>query len=803
MVRLRRIITSGFRGARYPLELDLTGSCRSIAIFGENATGKSTITDAIEWFFKDRVEHLWREDCKQEALRNICLNEKEDSLVTLEFSNAGVSCEKRLTKSLATVESNKGQAFKDYKARAADERLVLRTAYLTEFINKRKGEKRTEIAHIIGYEALVDFRRLILSGLNSLEKDSDFTNAKRNQEVAQARLMTLAGEVVTRERDLFSKANQLVSQFQPRIQIVDEESYSQCIEELKGKIGQQHKAERRLKLGELRRACESLTRAVRTSCESEGKFLGPYSRLVENKEKVKLLDIEQFLSKGREILDKGLAEPNRCPFCGSEPVDLDHVKEEVARRIEELASIRKEFQATGSAKANWVSGLREVSRLAVDLERKWAGLDVTTELATLVRNAATGAIALMELVEGKFAQYQRVSEDSGRKQTTKRLVDSLEDRMKKADLEVKALELTTEEQAVVETIQTLNDLKSAFGEYRHNTKTKESFERQIRTLAKVRDEFIKVQNTAFQDVLDLMSSDISKYYLFLHPPKNENVDDVKLRIVGEEGIEFEYSFHGRKAYPPMKYLSESHLNSLGLALFLASVKLFNKENNFFVLDDAVTSLDGGHRVRLLRLLQAEFNDWQILLLTHERHWFEIIKKELASVGWIICEVDWDRENGVQLRGVPADLRGLIDLKRSQGHDVANDVRTLLEAVLKEICHNVQVKLAFRYNDRNEERMTGELLSELRRTLNEKAPAIKDHPIFNQIQTSNFLGTKGSHDRPKEISKGEMDVALEDIDMLASLFRCEKCGYLVSRDRFVDAQRKITCRCGEKTVHWKD
>ena len=48
------------------------------------------------------------------------------------------------------------------------------------------------------------------------------------------------------------------------------------------------------------------------------------------------------------------------------------------------------------------------------------------------------------------------------------------------------------------------------------------------------------------------------------------------KIAGEEGIEFEYYFHGEPTSPPMKYLSESHLNSLGIALFLASVKLFNK-----------------------------------------------------------------------------------------------------------------------------------------------------------------------------------------------------------------------------------
>ena len=79
MIRVRRTHISGFRGARYPVTFDLTSSCKSIAIFGENAAGKSTITDAIEWFFRDRVEHLWREDCMEEALRNVHLAATDDA----------------------------------------------------------------------------------------------------------------------------------------------------------------------------------------------------------------------------------------------------------------------------------------------------------------------------------------------------------------------------------------------------------------------------------------------------------------------------------------------------------------------------------------------------------------------------------------------------------------------------------------------------------------------------------------------------------------------------------------------------
>jgi hypothetical protein len=54
------------------------GHIRKIAEYCESdVVNKSTITDAIEWSIKGRVDHLWREDCKEASLRNVLLNERD------------------------------------------------------------------------------------------------------------------------------------------------------------------------------------------------------------------------------------------------------------------------------------------------------------------------------------------------------------------------------------------------------------------------------------------------------------------------------------------------------------------------------------------------------------------------------------------------------------------------------------------------------------------------------------------------------------------------------------------------------
>jgi hypothetical protein len=43
--------------------------------------------------------------------------------------------------------------------------------------------------------------------------------------------------------------------------------------------------------------------------------------------------------------------------------------------------------------------------------------------------------------------------------------------------------------------------------------------------------------------------------------------------------------------------------------------------------------------------------------------------------------------------------------------------------------------------------TGELLSNLRATVNSKCPALKGHPAFSNLEGSNLIATVGSHDNP--------------------------------------------------------
>ena len=189
MTKLRKMDIEGFRGARLPVVLDFTSTFKSVIVYGPNGSGKSTFSDAIEWFFSKRVNHLWREDCFEEALRNLNLTDAENAVIRLKFSDSELDCEHLLDGKLNVKRSNKSTDFKLYVDASAAERLILRYAELQEFITKTKGDKKKVIAEIIGFDDIVDFRNTLNSVLRKLQDDAEFGAARCTLDANRGKMM--------------------------------------------------------------------------------------------------------------------------------------------------------------------------------------------------------------------------------------------------------------------------------------------------------------------------------------------------------------------------------------------------------------------------------------------------------------------------------------------------------------------------------------------------------------------------------------------------------------------------------------
>lgn len=797
MYKIRNLRVKAFRGVRFEQTVDFEKSRKSLAVFGYNASGKSTITDAIEWFFTGQVRHLWAEDCKAEAIRNI--HQDYDSEVEIRFDDDNLSSTRTLTASLKTEQSNTSKDFQEFLENASKERIVLRHADVANFVVSTKNKKREEIEKIIGYEQVRKFRDVIRGVRAKLESDSEYLTAVRLVEQNSAELLQLAGEIVTENSQVMKILNVMLQAHEVRTQIVDADTYKKAVEELKGLIGDPKRAEKKVGFQNLKKDAERVQNLFERFEIEKSEFEKSYSELVTDRDAIKRIRMESFLSAGFAIVDEDDKEGiSACPFCLSD-YDLDVLKAEVEERIQEISELSEKHKTASEKKAASCETLSEIQRQLLQIEQDYSeqvrDLPAFSQI-DIIREELPSDLSLLE---EKFTTLSKVDFSGKGFEGLWKLHEKLPHLIETADKEAQKLSFSETENKMIETLSRCKAIVNAYGQRTKNKRIVDSFRKQISTLSEVYDSFIEAQNKAVQAVLDAISQDVDRFYCALHP--SATVDSVRLRILGEQGVEFEYSFHGKPSYPPKKYLSESYLNSLGIVLFLASAKIFNERCRFLVLDDIVTSFDQSLRRRLIRLLNEEFSDWQILLLTHEEFWFEIMKREFPTSQWMFKEVKFDSNNGACLDESPLTLEALISAKR-KSHDVTNDLRKLLEQTLKEICLNVQAKVAFRYNDQNEHRMGDELLSALQGTVKKrKCTEVTDAAIFSNLKGSALVTNRGSHDSSDQINEGDIDVALEDINSLKELFMCESCNRYVCSRNLVPGEKKISCACGSKKLSW--
>lgn len=156
---------------------------------------------------------------------------------------------------------------------------------------------------------------------------------------------------------------------------------------------------------------------------------------------------------------------------------------------------------------------------------------------------------------------------------------------------------------------------------------------------------------------------------------------------------------------PSEFLNEARVTSIGLCLYLAgmarSIPPQRADGTTYprllILDDVLLSLDMAHRLPLLRVLRERFASWQVLLLTHDRAWYEIARQQLQ--GWTHLELFTQQVGDYEqplLRRDQDHLGWATDFL-VQGHvkAAAVHVRTKFEEVLKWAC--IEMGLPVKYH----------------------------------------------------------------------------------------------------------
>jgi len=616
---------------------------------------------------------------------------------------------------------------------------------------------------------------------------------------SQSQLLQQVNQPIQNDDHYYAAIENLIKPLGLAIKVVDDKSIEDVLEKIKQPENKedillQESYEKSIT------AISNIITTIKSISEAYNDFFSKHQTISKNIEDLKKLKLENILSEGYSLIEEALFDEDKCPLCLQSKNRIE-LLDELKIRIAELSELKK-------AKEELVGLQQEVINLTKNTMSELSALK--TEKCFLVKDNAKSLERINELHAIISSAAQEIKGDVLGKKINKDFI-----KMDAAILAKLSADFTDKRNKISE--KKKDDLKFDINSkitlarqlYKGIVALRaesEALKAQHRTLDALYKEFIRRQKEGFIAFLDAISKEINELYLFMN--KDEKVDEIQLVPLGTgddfDGITFQFKFHGDIVTPPDKYLSESHLNCLGICLFLASVKAFNIRNKFIVFDDVISSFDKNHRARFAGLLAEKFADYQILLFTHEKDWFEYIANMVKSKGWKIHNIKWDLKQGASIEIPLTDLKSRIEhkLQRQDTSGLGNHIRKYLERLLKEVCHSLEVRVKFQFNDSNENRMPNELLSEFKGHLNKKKSEIKDNPIFDRLNASNFLGNKTSHDSEFQESIADLQAFYDDVQALEALCKCSKCHGLISVQNLDTVEKKIRCSCGNIAYDWK-
>ncbi len=197
-----------------------------------------------------------------------------------------------------------------------------------------------------------------------------------------------------------------------------------------------------------------------------------------------------------------------------------------------------------------------------------------------------------------------------------------------------------------------------------------------------------------------------------------------------------------------------------------------------VLDDVLIGIDMSNRMPVLDLLKKRFNDWQIIILTHDRTWFDIIMFQTQEVDWCYYEVyaNKDSEQGYD-RPVHRMLLqdGKLELlTRAKNHLSNNDERAAavysraaFEYWVKSFCHKKNIPVPFTLDNTHPE-ING-LWEAIKKRLVEKGTLVQYQGKIADLETfRKIVLNPWSHGAGAHVVKAEVQGAIAAVEALFSM-----------------------------------
>lgn len=220
-----------------------------------------------------------------------------------------------------------------------------------------------------------------------------------------------------------------------------------------------------------------------------------------------------------------------------------------------------------------------------------------------------------------------------------------------------------------------------------------------------------------------------------------------------------------------QFLNEAKLSAIALSIYLASLKINpSSELKILVLDDVLIVLDMSNRLPVIDILKEEFGDYQTFLMTYDKEWYDILKRNFQN--WKAIELyagrEEDYEIPVLLDNKPYLEKAKFYLEKHDHKAAAIYLRTAFEVKIKWFCEkkNIPVK----YREKPKDLTSNDFWEPIKnaRTQNGDLKYI-DATLASQVELYRSLVMNPlSHARLVNVPRQEIEDAINTIERLETV-----------------------------------
>lgn len=814
MLKIAKLKVSGFRGLLKSQQLDFMESGaktpRSLVLYGLNSSGKTSFVDGIEWFLSsdNKIAWLRREEAQEHAYYHQEAKDGE-SLVEIKFyddkKNLGLLKKtldrQRLTKPVLSNNEDFANVYKSFVIKP-----YLRYLEVIDFVYNRTGKEKYEmLASWMGFQEELEYQEKVALDILPQLQQVEISIGKEIQEYEQ-NIRQLTGLKQLSIASVVSFGDSILTNYG-----IDKSS---SIRKLWEQIPNLNKLKTSdssvVKLEKLAQIEKELMAESGWGTDLINKvfeFNLSVKEFKEQKEVISKVNVIELYDKALDLLSDESEVDTKCPVCHTQwkrKELVEHIKEELSK-FNRIRNLKDSLLKTKSEISTLLKGERKkVDKLVSNYDKAeeivtGLGFKQTKSYDEFLKNIEmkfeTDDSITLELEEMSEAQIKNINEEK------KQIVELLQNEKEKVSPSAKEMKL-------IEDVELLKQIKQKWESIESLKHKRTFFQQEINKVANIAKKIVNHIQSGIKNRFDKTSEMIRKFFEILRSDKD--IKDIKIVLNEERGraagrsAEIQLKYYDISVKPAYKVLSESLLNSLGLAIYFTCVKQLNKECKFIVLDDIMNSLDIEKRDTLLDLIEEEFKDFQIIIFTHDFYWFQKIMRRFPY---------WSHKNIKNWNYVSGPVIERSRTKKERIEALLNDSTNIenagfelgkhVEGILNELCENIHAMTRYRYLKVDPPSME-ELFDSFVRRLKEKLN--KDHPILAKaIDARKYEGLlRNFVDHPRDnyvssVSPTEIRNAMDKWYSLESDLFCSNCNKYI---QYIEKKGSLECKCGNKNISKK-